>query len=96
MNSVERVLTDELARLVDRLAASVPPGALEEITRSTPTLKARLTQAEGHLAEVRESLLEAYGRWRKALDDFENLWALVSWREAASAESVERATFRAA
>src|SRR2546428_10060503 len=40
MNPVERVLYRELTELLDRLAASVPEGSLEQIPASTPTLKA--------------------------------------------------------
>src|SRR5207244_3759086 len=46
MNPVERVLYRELAELLDRLAASVPEGSLEHIRASSPTLKARLDEAE--------------------------------------------------
>ena len=42
-------------------------------------------------AEVRAALLDDYGRWRRALDDLENLWALANWRSAAAQEAVEQA-----
>ena len=91
MNPVERVLSQELTRLLDRLAASVPDGSLEKIRAANPTLKARLDEVDTTLAGAREELLEAYGRWRRALEDVENLWALGAWRSATAEEPAEQA-----
>jgi outer membrane murein-binding lipoprotein Lpp len=82
MNAMERVLADDLARLIDRLAASVPEGAFGRICTTTPTLRARLDQLDTTLAATRGSLVEAYERWARALDDLENVWALAAWRSA--------------
>lgn len=82
MNPMERVLSDDLARLIDRLAASIPEGALGQIRTTTPTLRARLDEMETNLGATRASLVEAYGRWARALDDLENVWALAVWRSA--------------
>jgi hypothetical protein len=62
----------------------------------TPTLKARLETAETQLTAVRAALLEAYGRWGRALEDLENLWALAAWRSAVAEESSEQASTLAA
>ena len=83
MNPVEQVLDDEVSRLLDRLAGSVPGGCLEAIGGGTPTLRRRLDEVEHQMAGIRASLLDGYGRWRRALEDVENLWALVAWRAAA-------------
>jgi hypothetical protein len=91
MNPVERVLYQELTRLLDRLATSVSEGGLDRIRAANPTLWARLDDAEANLAAARESLLEGYGRWRRALEDVENLWALAAWRSAAAEEPAEQA-----
>ena len=91
MNPVERVLYQELTQLLDRLATSVPDGGLERIRAANPALRARLDDAEANLASAREALLEGYGRWRRALDDVENLWALAAWRSAAAEEPAEQA-----
>ena len=80
MNPVEWVLNDELSRLVDRLAESVPGGCLQAIGAQNSTLRRRLDEAEVQMAAVRASLLDGYGRWRRALDDVENLWALAAWK----------------
>jgi hypothetical protein len=94
MNAMERVLADELGRLTDRLAASIPKGAFERIRTTTPTLRARLDQVETTLAAAHASLVAAYGLWAQALDDLENVWALAVWRAAAD-EPVENARIAA-
>lgn len=83
MNPMERVLTDDLARLLDRLAASIPEDTFAQIRTTMPTLRARLDQVEATLADAHASLREDYGRWACALDDLENMWALAAWRSAA-------------
>ena len=95
MNAMERVLDDELARLLDRLAGSTSEGSVE-FAATSPTLKARLDEAESRLADIRTAMLTDYARWRRALDDLENLWALASWRSAASQEPVEQTAALAA
>jgi hypothetical protein len=96
MNPVERVLHQELTGLLDRLATSVSEGGFENIRATSPTLKTRLDDADAKLAAVRESLLDSYGRWRRALEDLENLWALAAWRSTAAEESTEQSTALAA
>jgi hypothetical protein len=96
MNPVERALYQELTALLDRLSTSVPEGGFERIRATNPTLKARLDDADAKLAAVRESLLDGYGRWRRALEDLENLWALGAWRSAAAEESSEQSAALAA
>ena len=86
MNSLDRVLYEELTHLMDRLATSVPGGSLTEAATAHPLLRARLDEADAQLAAARASLLEDYGRWRRALEDVENLWALAAWRRSAAAE----------
>ena len=86
MNSVDRVLNEELSHLVDRLASSVPDGSLDAAAAANPLLRTRLDDADAQLAAARASLLEGYGRWRRALEDVENLWALAAWRRSAAPE----------
>lgn len=97
MNSVDRILYEELTHLVDRLATSVPHGSLAQAAAANPALRARLDEADAQLAAARASLLDDYGRWRRALEDMENLWALAAWRRsAASEETTEQAAALAA
>lgn len=83
MNRMEQALYDEITRLLDRLAASVPEGSLDRIRTASPGLDGRLQEAEGRLAQARALILEGYGQWRRGLEDIENLWALAAWRSAA-------------
>ena len=86
MNPVDRVLYDELTHLVDRLATSVPVGSLAQAAAANPLLRTRLEEADAQLAAARTALLEGYGRWQRALEDMENLWALAAWRRSAAPE----------
>jgi hypothetical protein len=62
---------------------------------ANPRLRARLDDVEGSLAVARAALLEDYGRWRRALDDLENVWALAAWAHG-SAEAWAQASSAAA
>jgi hypothetical protein len=86
MNPVDRVLYDELTHLVDRLATSVPDGSLAQAAAVNPLLRTRLDDADAQLAAARATLLVGYGRWQRALEDMENLWALAAWRRSAAPE----------
>jgi hypothetical protein len=94
MNPVERLLYEEVTHFVDRLATSVAPGAAMPTTMAT--VRARLDTAESELATARAAMLESYGRWRRALEDVENLWALAAWRSSTAEEPPEQAAALAA
>jgi len=79
MNAVERVLEGELVGLLDRLAESLPQGMSAAVVAHSG-IRARLDEADTRLSDIRAALLADYGRWRRALEDVENLWALASWR----------------
>jgi hypothetical protein len=95
MSAVERLLNEEVTRLLDRLATTVEGGCLAQVSTMNPALRRRLDEADAHLAAARASMLDDYGRWRRALEDMENLWALAAWRSAAE-EAPEQATAVAA
>jgi len=94
MNVVEQLLYDEVTHFMDRLATSVAPGAASPTT--LPALRARLDDAESELATARAAMVESYGRWRRALEDVENYWALAAWRSSAAEEPREHAAALAA
>jgi len=96
MNPVQAVLDQELASLLERIASSVPSGSLSAVATANPTLKARLDTAEAQLAAARASMLEGYGRWGRALEDIENLWAVAALREEAAVPSTSPAPALAA
>jgi hypothetical protein len=82
MSNVERLLSDDLTRLLDRLGASVPEGTLGEIRTKMPELSTRLDGVERKLSSEYAALVESYGRWRRTLEDLENLWALAAYRSS--------------
>ena len=90
MNAVEQVLSTEVADLLERLAESVPGGCLSGIGARQPALRKRLDEMESQLTMARTALLEDYGRWRRALEDVENLWAVAAYRSTAE-ETIEPA-----
>jgi len=96
VNTMERLLNEEITRFMDRLAATVPDNGIERMRGTNPTLSQRLDEVDATLAGIRSSLMDGYGRWRRALDDLENLWALAAWRSAASEEASEKAAALAA
>jgi hypothetical protein len=95
MNAMERVLDRELVDLVDRLASSIPEGGVAAAAAGQG-MRARLDEVEARLSDLRATLLTDYGRWRRTLEDLENLWALASWRSVASQEPVDQAAALAA
>lgn len=82
MTQLEQVLNHDVDRLLERLAGSVPGGCLEAVAARNPGLRRRLDEVEAQIATLRASLLEGYSRWRLALEDTENLWALAAWKSA--------------
>ena len=88
MNPVERLLQEEITHFVDRLASSMSPVGVAAYAM-TPAARTRLDDAEAQLAQARAALMEGYGRWRRALEDVENLWALAAWRSTAAEETSE-------
>lgn len=94
MNAVEQLLYEEVTHFMDRLATSVTPGAATPT--GMPGIRGRLDEAESELATARAAMVESYGRWRRALEDVENYWALAAWRSTAAEEPREHAAALAA
>jgi len=88
MNPLERLLQEEITHFIDRLASSMPPVGVTSHAM-TSGVRTRLDDAETQLAQARAALMEGYGRWRRALEDVENLWALAAWRSTATEEASE-------
>ena len=88
MNPVERLLQEEITHFVDRLASSMSPAGVASHAL-TPAVRTRLDDAETQMAQARAALMEGYGRWRRGLEDVENLWALAAWRSTAAEEASE-------
>ena len=79
MNTVERMLTDEMVRMIDRAAAASPAGTVETIAR-TPALRASAAVAEAALAAAYVALGKHYARFESALGDLEDVWSLAAWK----------------
>lgn len=80
MNAIDQVLRDEMNRLLDRIAGGGNAEDLVGVLAAQPSLRGKLDETEERLAEIRQSMLEAYGAWGRAMDDLENLWAVVGYR----------------
>ena len=76
MNALERLLQDDLNRLVDRIAASTHEGVVASSGDVRPELTLRLAASEARMSLVRDKLLGGYAEWRDALEDCADLWAL--------------------
>jgi hypothetical protein len=86
MNTLERLLQDELNRLVDRIAARA---SADTATELSPELRARIDRSEDRLSGLRAALLDGYAEWVKAIEECEDLWVLAELRREAD-ETTER------
>ncbi len=92
MNPLDRLLQDEMNRLLDRLAAAVPEGVVMGGGRERPEVRDLIEALEARLSTLRGSLLEGYRQWHAAIEEYEDLWML----SALEAGSVEREAERRA
>jgi hypothetical protein len=77
MTTLERVLQDELNRLLDRIAARTAG----DTAAGLPTeLRARIDRCEDRLSGLRTALLEGYAEWTRAIQECEDLWVLAELR----------------
>jgi len=76
MNALERLLQDDLDRLIDRIAGSAREGLLTECAHHRPEVFGRLEDAEARLSGARQDLVARYAAWLDALDECADLWAL--------------------
>lgn len=92
MNPMDRLLRDELNRLLDRIAATTRPGVAKASARHLPDLRIRLDEAEARLSAKRQVLLEQYAQWQEALEACEDLWAVAQLElEETGAGGIRRA-----
>jgi len=78
MNAMEQLLSNELHRLVDRIATTGREGLVIDCEERRPDLFAQLADAETRLSTARQSLLRDYAGWQGALEECEELWALAA------------------
>jgi len=73
---LDRLLQDEMNRLLDRLAGSVPAGSAATLSEDDAELAARIADEESRLSDLRSSLIDGYRRWSESMQSLEDLWAL--------------------
>jgi hypothetical protein len=92
MNGLEKLLQDELNRLVDRVAARVGDDTTAGLKSD---LKAHVERCEDRMTALRAALLDGYAEWSRALEECEDLWAVAGLRKD-SAEAPARISRKAA
>ncbi|HSE03475.1 MAG TPA: hypothetical protein VLK35_04895 [Methylomirabilota bacterium] len=92
MNAFEKLLQDELNRLVDRIAVRAGDDSGAGLT---PDLKSRIERCESRLTDLRLALLDGYVEWSRTLEECEDLWAVAGLRKD-GAEAPARISRRAA
>jgi hypothetical protein len=80
MSHFERLLQDDLNRLVDRIAARAGEGTAAGLKSD---LRTRVERSEERLTALRAVLLDGYAEWERAMDGCEDLWALAALRDEA-------------
>jgi hypothetical protein len=93
MDPLDRLLQEDLNHLLDRVAASIPKG-MAGAADGRPALRWRLDEAEARLSAMRSVLRHEYEAWRRAIEDYETLWALAG--DAEEEEPHVAGTLRAA
>ena len=73
MNALERILQDDLDRLIDRLSALTA-----ECEEYRPSIQAQLDGAEAQLSSIRQELLRGFAEWCEALEECGDLWAMAA------------------
>jgi hypothetical protein len=80
MSHFDRLLQDDLNRLVDRIAVRAGAGTAADLK---PDLKMHIERAEERLTVLRAVLQDAYAEWIRALDECEDVWAVAGLRREA-------------
>ena len=90
-NTLERLLEDDLNRLIDRMAVTAREGLLAGCAERRPDLSSRLDDLDTRLSDLRAALLHGYEIWRGALDECDALWALIALADETPAALERRA-----
>ena len=92
MNTLERMLQDELNRLLDRIAVRAGEGTTAGLKSD---LRAPIERCEDRLTALRAALLDGYAEWTRALEECEDVWAVAGLRKD-GAEAPARISRKAA
>ncbi len=77
---LEMLARADLDALLEDLARSYRPGALETLSAREPAWRAEIDRVEQEVGSIYEALREADGtfaRWRQAVGELRRLWARV-------------------
>ena len=89
MSHFERLLQDDLNRLVDRIAVRAGEDTAAGLKSD---LRTHIERSEDRLTVLRAALLDGYAEWARAIEECEDLWALAGLRcEAPEAAAQLRA-----
>lgn len=77
MSHFDKLLQDDLNRLIDRIAVRAGEGTAAGLE---PDLKAHIERSEERLTVLRAVLQDAYAEWARTLDECEDLWAVAGLR----------------
>jgi len=80
MSHFERLLQDDLNRMVDRIAVRAGEGTAAGLKSD---FKTRIEREEDRLTVLRAALLDGYAEWIRAIEECEDLWALAGLRREA-------------
>ena len=86
MTTLERLLQDDLNRLVDRIAARM---SVDTAAGLPGELRAGIDRSEDRLSGLRTALLDGYAEWARAIEECEDLWVLAELRRETE-ETTER------
>ena len=81
MSHFDRLLQDDLNRLIDRIAVRAGEGTAAGLK---PELRTHIERSEERLTVLRAVLQDAYAEWARALDECEDLWAVAGLRREVS------------
>ena len=80
MSHFERLLQDDLNRLVDRIAVRAGEDTAAGLKSD---LRTHIERSEDRLTALRAALLDGYAEWARAIEECEDLWALAGLRREA-------------
>src|SRR6185503_11436405 len=92
MNALERLLQDELNRLLDRIAVRAGDDSAGGLKSD---LRAPIERCEDRLTALRGALLDGYSEWARTIEEYEDLCAVAGLRKD-GAESPARISRSAA
>ena len=89
MSPIERLLLDDMHRLLDRIAGLGSDGIGSQLA-AHPHIRSLIEASEARLTAMRADLIGAYRHWEDAIEEYEDLWALSALKRMGPERTVER------